>query len=458
MPRNISKERSFSYLEGEWIALQESVDLELRLKLHNMISKESEILSSMFYKRLRSDAQADFYLSDEIIRDRLLYALKQWITDLFPREEAPDFLIMSNRQLAVGKIHSRISLPLEEVFRAWRILHTGLTECIFRNFSTHPDAIDIINFVSNTLNIAIEIMSMSFSKENGRAERNEEAYRLFSLGQNLPQERESQRAAIAEWMQRVLFLVASRNSNEAIPDLGTSDFGLWLTHRGKLVFEGMSEINTIFSIMKNIDEELIPNIFNDMDNQSKLVSLQSAVNDIRVRLGGCFDIASRIESGRDSLTRLLNRRFMETVLSREVAFSRQMLKNLSIAMIDIDNFKIINDTYGHSNGDIVLRKISEIVLDTARIGDFVFRYGGEELLVVLVETIGSDALSFSERLRCEIENSAFKIDSDAMINVTVSIGVAEFSGHPDYMELIKMADSALYRAKSSGRNQVCMAI
>nr|WP_272211436.1 GGDEF domain-containing protein [Marinicella sp. W31]MDC2877322.1 GGDEF domain-containing protein [Marinicella sp. W31] len=155
---------------------------------------------------------------------------------------------------------------------------------------------------------------------------------------------------------------------------------------------------------------------------------------------------------------MLNRRFMDTVLSREIGYSRKMRRKLTVMMIDLDHFKQVNDRFGHAGGDTVLQKCAKLVLDMIRIGDFAFRYGGEEFLIALVETGKEEAMTLAERIRIEIARTSIEVSDGENINITASIGVAEFKGHPDYMQLVKSADAALYQAKQNGRNCLVAAV
>ncbi|RYG94850.1 MAG: GGDEF domain-containing protein, partial [Alphaproteobacteria bacterium] len=120
-------------------------------------------------------------------------------------------------------------------------------------------------------------------------------------------------------------------------------------------------------------------------------------------------------------------------------------------------FKGINDRYGHDAGDRVLERIAQVIAANARSGDFAFRYGGEEFLLVCVEQTESEALQTAETLRRHIGAEVIQLANHGDISVTASVGVAIHDGHPDYQRLINRADEALYRAKNEGRNRCMMA-
>jgi two-component system cell cycle response regulator len=166
----------------------------------------------------------------------------------------------------------------------------------------------------------------------------------------------------------------------------------------------------------------------------------------------------REKSIRDSLTGLLNHEEILGVLGRELARRERDNGSVSIIMADLDHFKLVNDTYGHMAGDVVLRATSRIIQSMMRPYDSVGRYGGEEFLIILPECGGESAAAFAERVRLRIGSAAIDIP-EGIIPVTVSSGVAtrgKESGW-DAISLIKAADKALYRAKADGRNRVNVA-
>lgn len=190
-----------------------------------------------------------------------------------------------------------------------------------------------------------------------------------------------------------------------------------------------------------------------MDKTRDLLrQLREQARSIKYLLDSLLDQARELEAGRDVLTRLLNRKFLPVVLGKEVLYSRQSGNSFGLLMIDVDHFKSINDTYGHDAGDLVLQHIAGILSSNIRGGDYTFRLGGEEFLVILVDITPEKAMQVAEKLRNIIANEAFHLPPDKEIALTVSLGVAVYNGHPDYQTLLQRADKALYQAKNSGRN------
>lgn len=157
----------------------------------------------------------------------------------------------------------------------------------------------------------------------------------------------------------------------------------------------------------------------------------------------------------DELTGLANRRRFFEVGETELARARRYGTELSVLMLDIDRFKVVNDTFGHSTGDRVLQQLALTCLEVMRTVDVVARVGGEEFAILLPETGLDGAFDVAERLRVAIEKSAVVRDEGAPIRYTVSIGVASLDGNSNLDTLVSQSDTALYDAKHRGRNRVC---
>jgi two-component system, cell cycle response regulator len=158
----------------------------------------------------------------------------------------------------------------------------------------------------------------------------------------------------------------------------------------------------------------------------------------------------------DGLTGLFNHRHIHGLLHEEFERVNRTDDPLTVAMLDLDHFKRINDTYGHQAGDRVLQELAGILRSNAREIDKLGRYGGEEFLVILPETELDDGAVFLERVRSDVESSGFDLDGPEPLRVTISAGVATHPapGVRDPDGLIKRADRALYAAKADGRNRV----
>lgn len=162
-------------------------------------------------------------------------------------------------------------------------------------------------------------------------------------------------------------------------------------------------------------------------------------------------------STRDGLTRLYNRKYFTERLTAEVAYSRRHKVKLSILILDLDDFKQINDTHGHPAGDMVLRLVSAQMQRVLRVEDLVARYGGEEFVILARSTGKTEAVRLAERIREAVAELEIPVTPDRSLKVTLSMGVAALpdvapAGGPN--ELIALADARLYKAKAEGKNRV----
>lgn len=162
------------------------------------------------------------------------------------------------------------------------------------------------------------------------------------------------------------------------------------------------------------------------------------------------------ESHLDSLTQVKNRKFLLETLELEFHRSRRFLNPLTLLFVDIDHFKTINDTYGHTGGDTVLKNVVQILSEAIRPADIIGRYGGEEFVVGLLETDETMAKEIAERLRLKVALGPVTLGHHT-VSATISIGLASLKpGIESIEDLIERADSAMYKAKKAGRNQVCV--
>jgi len=164
---------------------------------------------------------------------------------------------------------------------------------------------------------------------------------------------------------------------------------------------------------------------------------------------------SQFKATHDSLTGIWNRGAILEFLRAQLALAVRHSSNLALIMVDVDHFKKINDTYGHSVGDSMLVHVAQLMKSSIRASDWLGRYGGEEFLVIASESPGNDAIRLAERLRLAVADNPFIFDGLA-ISATISLGIVNTLSleSPTPEALVNIADSALYRAKDNGRNRI----
>jgi len=177
--------------------------------------------------------------------------------------------------------------------------------------------------------------------------------------------------------------------------------------------------------------------------------LARSINSISTALADTFEGATM-----DRLTGVANRQALLGDLFAEVERAGRYERALSVAFVDIDHFKAVNDSYGHAAGDVVLRGVAQAIAGNLRASDRIGRYGGEEFMLILTETDVEEGAVLTEKLRTLVQRQRFAVDGNPNLSVTISIGIAGGTGPQLRMDtLVRDADAAMYSAKSLGRNQ-----
>ena len=187
-------------------------------------------------------------------------------------------------------------------------------------------------------------------------------------------------------------------------------------------------------------------------NQKDLEFITALANQAAIAIDNAklYELATK-----DGMTKLYIYRHFYTLLENEIRRCQRYSRNTSLIMMDIDNFKRINDTYGHLTGDTILKRLAAVLQETVRKIDIPARYGGEEFVVILPETDKEDACIIAERIRKNVSEIVVKVNETEDLSPTVSIGVAQYTTDgKEAKELINAADTALYYSKHNGKNVV----
>ena len=188
-----------------------------------------------------------------------------------------------------------------------------------------------------------------------------------------------------------------------------------------------------------------------LQRKNKLVGHVITLNDIteRVKLHQQIEILSVT----DPLTSALNRRALVLYGEQEIQRAHRYHRNLTLILLDVDDFKRINDTYGHPSGDYVLKTIVQVIRKIIRETDFVFRYGGDEFIVLLLETEVNEALEPANRIHEELERLSVDAEQDIASQIQVSLGITGLSANDNLEKMLQRTDQALYQAKAAGKGQ-----
>lgn len=431
--------------------------------LKQVIRRDQAALAASFYQFMLGDPEAAPYLGPKTVETRLMPGMMRWMEGLFccDTQEALSAAIAMQRH--VGEVHARAEIPVNLVARGMRLLKQEINQRLLASHLEREALVEAVLHVDRLTDIAFEEMSAAFVKSHEQSVRSDEAFRLVPAGHNISAERERQIGAVLDWENRLFRILATESSLDDLPGLRASAFGLWLNHKAPLIFNDRPELNAVAEAVERIDQQFLPMLLmggalgDEAHRRSVVRGILQEAEKIKFLMAEMFDRLTDLEVGRDTLTQLFNRRFLPSTLKREIELCRRRNIAFAILMLDVDHFKQVNDRFGQEAGDRVLQQVASNLMNKVRAGDFVFRYGGEEFLIVLAEVDEAQAMQVAEKVRQRIETSPFLISHERSLQVTVSVGVACSDGHPDYERMIERADGALYRAKREGRNRVVLA-
>lgn len=269
-----------------------------------------------------------------------------------------------------------------------------------------------------------------------------------------------------EWMAKLVHAASKRELPE-MPELDPArcDFGRWLENDGARLIRDRShiaQIREVHAAMHHVVTE-VGSIMNHRRASGPVYALLKKAESYSLELGHEISMLNSIVImsvySKDALTGFLSRHFLDRVLLNQMEIAKATESPFSIIMFDLDHFKLVNDNHGHQTGDVALEHIADIVRETLRQSDLIFRYGGEEFMLVSPSTSLTQAHAVAEKLRQRI--ATCPLPHDPPITLTASFGVTEVS--PDAYEvvdsrlvhdIIAACDGKLYAAKNSGRNRV----
>lgn len=455
------KDRKAAILAATLSSLWADTEPAVRERVTAIALADADAISDIFYTILLDRPDSNAFLSHTLVHERLRPSLARWIGALFTASTDEAIAAVLEQNYQVGLIHARINIPLTLVNAGMRIIKKELSARLLAADLNRAQTAAAILFVSELLDTVLDNMHEAYLGDLLGNVRHQQSLKMFMSGPNLALEGERLKSSLFDWLRNaVVSFYAHEDSNHANPPpIKSSDFGLWLNHKAELTFGRVTELDLIRDRTNRISAKVSAAVEGGWVTPAFVKELNNDVTEIAYILGTIIEKAMEIESGRDPLTRLLTRRFMPAIFQREVAISLRHGKPFAVLLMDADHFKTINDTLGHQAGDSVLSDMAELLHTHVRAGDFVFRYGGEEFLILLTEMDEAALRVKAERLRRTVEEHRFHGAGGAGngLRVTASIGAALHEGHPDYEHTVRRADAALYEAKRRGRNRVVIA-
>ncbi|MDZ7750298.1 MAG: GGDEF domain-containing protein [Gammaproteobacteria bacterium] len=432
--------------------------------IHGHLGPRARQIVNLFYSELLGNPEAAVFLDHEMVSQRLIASQTAWLDDLFRPRHSHDFTDFIARQRRIGQVHAQINLPMELQVEGMRVMRREIGRELAAAAADKSQLMDYLLLVNELLDAVVSLMNETYIEDLVAHDRNTQSLRMHTSGYNLALECEQQRAALYDWLAGavgILGLEAELNGND-LPTLGRSDFNLWLNHKAALTFGESIDIERLKEAVERIDG-ILHLAAGERRNglhrgyRQRLAELEEAVHGAGVVLSLMSEHMVHHEGARDPLTRVFNRRYLPTVFRHENEVCLKYHATSSVVVTDIDHFKEVNDTHGHDAGDRILVEFAELLLGGVRAGDYVFRFGGEEFLLLLAGANAEQAADLAERLRIQVAEHRFTTRDDVTVPLTASFGVARHLCGPDYMESVKRADVALYEAKEQGRNRCIMA-
>jgi len=425
-----------------------------------LVRENNESIVERFYQQLVANAKSSEFLTHEEIETRLKGSFRGWLEYTFDRDRVlADPQRFHQYQDNIGRVHSRVDISLHLINYAKVVLKRCLFELDLSNTSNATEA---ACYISDVIDYSVDTFNQSYLKEVIDTTRHMQSLRVVASGHQLALDFERAKGEVAAWARDTVWNV-SQGASTKHKTVGDLNIYHWLKHKGSFTFANEDASQTLLAACENLlkVEAAVDNQLTKADSISRKSTLNELIAEVmqisdRIceKLDEAIHVILEAEERRDALTKALSRRYLLAVAQREVVFAKHSSTPFCVLMIDIDDFKAINDQHGHRTGDEVLEKIAYTLIERVRPGDYIFRYGGEEFLAIISETELEVAAHVAEDIRRQIEAQECTASDAERINVTVSIGVAEYDFHPDFMRTVEAADQRLYQAKRTGKNRV----
>ena len=438
-------------------AIRSQVSPAVRERVHQHVARQAVALADRFYSVMQQDPAAQGFLSNEQVQTRLRVSMQRWLVQTFAEVADADMPAMIGRQTQVGAVHARIKLPPQLMSAGMRLMVTSIRRGLVEDGLTADELRTAQLYAADLLYLADGLMLRAYVRDMQREVRADEAYRSVAMRHNAPLERERQRAALSEWVNDLLFTLRPGRHVRA-ERLLRSEFGNWLEHKARLLFESADDLRSVFDVVAEIDEVLLPQLEAQgtaHDDGALFEQLRGKLEFLRYLLNDLFERLGSIEQGRDTTTGLLGRRHLGALLGREMQQHASGQRAFAVLLGRVDQVEIAQATDDAQH--MLLQQLSALLQSVARAGDHLLRYGNTDFLVVAVETTPQGANDLAEQMRYKGWSHPFLLSGSGSLRLSLSLGLAVYDGHPDYQQLLRRAEQALVRAAAEGGNRVVIA-
>lgn len=419
-----------------------------------LIESITPLCALAFYEVLLTDPATKRFLTSELVETHLKKELQLWLNEtLSEKNSEAESIAAINKQRSVGEIHARIDVPMHLVNSAMSIIKKVLFGSISANDSVAvTEKTDLIILLNQLLDASLSLINESYLEGRVENERSAQEYRSRSSAHEIAIEIERVKGALYGWMTQ--FMADLLTNNQRSVDIHHQEFSLWIRHKLGYVSTNDKSVSQIKQTLDKLQTELDElNLSGFAHKEQSVQKISALTNECGWLLGQIADQNIEASAREDTLTSLIERRFLAPIMQNETHMAMKTKTPYSVMMIDVDNFKSVNDIHGHQAGDSVLSTVGHILKRSLRVTDYAFRYGGEEFLILMPETPAANAVRAAEKLLDKIRNANIKLDNGRHLRVSVSIGIAQFDDHPDFEHVIKHADEKLYEAKHNGKDR-----
>ena len=433
----------------------------VREPVRALVERSAGEVIERFYEHMLTHDRAQDYLKLDLVESRLKATLHDWMVSLFSVRDEAMLPGLVARQVQIGLVHARIKLPSDLMQCGVRLIAAELRARLPAFFPDMEMRLAAVVYIQEVLQVADMLVTSAFVRNIQDHARKEEAYRVVSLEHDMALERERQRAALAEWSHKLVLATRVPGRVVTAGKLADSDFGQWLRHKAAIFFDGTAELDSVWDVVREIDDVVLPQLRSDEAQGGRadklILDLERWLEFIRYLMNDLFSRLSSSLLGRDSVTRLLNRRYLPALLTREIDSHKSSGEPLCVVLVKVDPLSrspIFADPESHAR---LLQQMSMIVVDAAHGGDHVFRYSDDMFLIIVVKSGPDKTLEMANEIRTRTRVADFHLRRDNSMRVTVSVAVADFNGHPDYQMLISRLEDAVVRQTMAGGDQVGLA-
>jgi diguanylate cyclase len=425
-------------------------------KLYASSVDHADEIAKTYFDVLYNTKEGKSILSKDLINNELIPKLSEWIPSLFEikitKKEIYDFI---NLQLAVGKKYIKLNIPSHLLNLGARIIKHEICKKVIDENYTAKDARDTYTQIIMLIDLCLSISYEAYLEDKILNERSSQELQTHVLGSELAEKCQYMLAKLHEWHALFLNSLLTKNKSnfESLLPVKDTEFSIWLSEKATVFFNYTEEIETLNNEIDEIEVLLQNNLNLNHDNPDFITIIDDINNKIQ-KMTSLFttltEHAHSLDSGKDPLTKLYNRRYLDVILSKETQLAINKQQEFFILMVDIDKFKTINDAFGQFTGDRLIEKVANNLHGSVRTNDYVFRYGGDKFLLLLVDTTLERAKALADRLIDDAKNTVITTEDGIRINVSLSVGISESNNSENYKNIISLADKALFEAKANG--------